>query len=424
MQKTIQNIKIEEVSISSLKLSSYNPRKMTEKQEKDLTESIKRFSLVDPIIVNSYPGRENTIIGGHARFKIAQKLKFKTVPVVYLSLPQDKEKELNLRLNRNTGEWDYELLKSLDIDLLLDTGFDELDFSKIFDETLEVEDDNFNIEKEIEKAKTTKIKTGDMFEIAGQRVTCGDCTNIETIKKLMGEDKADMIYTDPPYNIGINYSKGLGGKQNYGGVVNDDKSNSEYKEFIKKSMSNGLSVSKDNVHVFYYHDPKYTGMFQEIYKELKVQYKRTVLWVKNGMNITPQTAFNRCYEPVLYGTKGKPYLSNTKNLSEILNKDIENGNRAIDDILDILDIWLVKRLPSIEYEHPTDKNPELHEKALRRCTKVNDVVLDMFGGGGSLALACAQLKRRSFICEQSPIFVQLIINRLEKYANTKAKKLN
>ena len=424
MQKTIQNIKIEEVSISSLKASSYNPRKITEKQEKDLTESIKRFGLVDPIIVNSYSGRENIIIGGHARFNLAKKLNYKKVPVVYLSLPLNKERELNLRLNRNTGEWDYEILKSFDVDLLLETGFDELDFSKIFDETLEVEDDNFNIKKEVEKVKTTKVKTGDIFEIAGQIVACGDCTNIETIKKLMGEDKADMIYTDPPYNIGVNYSKGLGGKQNYGGVVNDNKSDSEYKEFIKKSLSNGLSVSKDNVHVFYYHDPKYTGMFQEIYKELKVQYKRTVLWVKNGMNITPQTAFNRCYEPVLYGTKGKPYLSNTKNLSEILNKDIENGNRAIDDILDMLDIWLVKRLPSAEYEHPTDKNPELHEKALRRCTKVNDVILDMFGGGGSLAIACAQLKRRSFICEQSPIFVQLIINRLEKYANTKAKQLN
>jgi DNA modification methylase len=424
MNTPIQNIKIEEVSIGSLKASSYNPRKMTEKQEIDLTESIKRFGLIDPIIVNSYKERENIIIGGHARFKLAKKLDFKTVPVVYLSLPLNKEKELNLRLNRNTGEWDYELLKSFEVDLLLDTGFDELDFSKIFDDTLEVEDDNFNIEKEIEKAKTTKIKTGDLFEIAGQRIICGDCNNIETIKKLMGEDKADMIYTDPPYNIGINYSKGLGGKQNYGGVVNDNKNDNEYKEFIKKSLSNGLSVSKDDVHVFYYHDPKYTGVFQEIYKELKVQYKRTALWVKNGMNITHQTAFNRCYEPVLYGTKGKPYLSNTKNLSEILNKDIENGNRAIDDILDMLDIWLVKRLPSIEYEHPTDKNPELHEKAIRRCTKVNDVILDMFGGGGSLAIACAQLKRRSFICEQSPIFVQLIINRLEKYANTKAKQLN
>jgi hypothetical protein len=238
MKHAIKTIKIEEVSISSLKPSSYNPRKMTEKQEIDLTESIKRFGLVDPIIVNSYKERENIIIGGHARFKLAKKLNFEKVPVVYLSLPQDKEKELNLRLNRNTGEWDYDLLKSFDVDLLLDTGFDELDFSKIFDETLEVEDDNFNIEKEVEKAKTTKIKTGDIFETAGQKIACGDCTNIETIKKLMGEDKVDMIYTDPPYNIGVNYSKGLGGKQNYGGVVDDNKNDNEYKEFIKKSLSN------------------------------------------------------------------------------------------------------------------------------------------------------------------------------------------
>jgi DNA modification methylase len=424
MNKTMQKIKIEEVSISSLKASEYNPRTLSEKQEETLTKSIRDYQLLDPLVVNKYKGRENIIISGHQRYKVAKKLGYKEVPVVYVCLNPANEKRLNLLMNKALGEWDYELLKSFNVDLLLETGFDELDFSKIFDDTLEVEDDNFNIEKEIEKAKKTKIKTGDMFEIAGQRIICGDCNNIETIKNLMGEEKVNMIYTDPPYNIGINYSKGLGGKQNYGGVVNDNKSESEYSEFIKKSLSNGLSVSKDNVHVFYYHDPRYTGMFQEIYKELGVQYKRTALWIKNGMNLSPQTAFNRCYEPVLYGVKGKPFLSNTKNLSEILNKDIENGNRAIDDILDMLDIWLVKRLPSIEYEHPTDKNPELHEKALRRCTKVNDVVLDLFGGGGSLASACAQLKRRSFICEQSPIFVQLIINRLEKYANTKAKKLN
>lgn len=419
-----EKLKIEEVNISLLKPSEYNPRKLSDAQEETLTKSIKEYQLLDPLVVNKFKGRENIIISGHQRYKVAKKLGYKEVPVVYVYLNPANEKRLNLLMNKAQGEWEYELLKYFNVDLLLDTGFDEMDFSKIFDDDLEVENDNFNIEKEIEKAKTTEIKTGDMFEISGQKIICGDCTNIEIIKRLMGKEKADMVYTDPPYNINVNYSKGLSGKKNYGGVVDDNKSDGEYKEFIKKSLSNGLSVSKDNVHIFYYHDPKYTGMFQEIYKELKVQYKRTVLWVKNNSNMTPQVAFNRCYEPVLYGVRGKPYLSKIKNLNEILNKDIENGNRAIDDILDMLDIWLVKRLPSAEYQHPTDKNPELHEKALRRCTKVNDVVLDFFGGGGSLALSCAQLKRRSFICEQSPIFVQLIINRLEKYANTKARKIN
>lgn len=410
-----KNLKIEHVSINSLKASEYNPRKMTDKQESDLTESIKRFGLVDPIIVNSYKGRENVVIGGNHRLKIAKKLKLDSVPVVYVSLLLEKEKELNLRLNRNTGEWHFDLLKSIDMDLLLDVGFDESDFSKIFDESLEIEDDNYDIEKEIKKAKETNIKAGDLFKIGMQTVICGDSTDPETIKKLMGQEKAHVILTDPPFNIGVNYSKGLSGTMNYGGQVNDNKSDKEYRDFIKKSLTNGLAVSQPDVHVFYYHDPKYTGMLQDIFRELGVQYKRTALWVKNNSNMTPQVAFNRCYEPVLYGTRGKPYLADIKNFNELMNKEIGVGNRAMDDILDLLDIWLVKRLPSQDYEHPTDKNPTLHEKALRRCTKAGDIVLDMFGGGGSLAIACEQMKRRSFICEKDPVFCQLIVNRLQKY---------
>ena len=111
-------------------------------------------------------------------------------------------------------------------------------------------------------------------------------------------------------------------------------------------------------------------------------------------------------------------------MNEILNKEIENGNRTIDDILDMIDIWLVKRLPATQYEHPTEKSPTLHEKALRRCTKVNDVVLDLFSGSGSTLIACEQLRRRCFTVEINPIFCQLTINRFEKYANKKAKKLN
>jgi DNA modification methylase len=148
------------------------------------------------------------------------------------------------------------------------------------------------------------------------------------------------------------------------------------------------------------------------------------MWIKNNQNPTPQIAFNRMYEPVVYGIVNKPYLSTIKNTSEIMNKEIENGNRTIDDILDMIDIWLVKRLPATQYEHPTEKSPTLHEKALRRCTKINDVVLDLFAGSGSTLIACEQLKRRCFTVEINPIFCQLTINRFEKYANIKAKKLN
>jgi DNA modification methylase len=145
------------------------------------------------------------------------------------------------------------------------------------------------------------------------------------------------------------------------------------------------------------------------------------LWIKNGFNATPRVAFNKCYEPCVYGTKGKPYLAPLHNLNEILDKEIGTGNRTIDDILDILDIWLAKRLPGQEYEHPTSKPPTLHEKALRRCTQINDIVLDLFGGSGSTLIACEELKRRAYLVEKEPIFCQLIINRFEKLTGVKAK---
>lgn len=418
-----KNIKIEIVPTSLLKEAEYNPRKMTSQQEQDLTESIKKFGLADPLIVNGYETRKNVIIGGHQRFKIAKKLGYKKVPVVYVNLTPNQEKEFNLRLNRNTGEWDWELLKEFDMNLLLDVGFNDNDLSSIWDESLETEDDDFDPEKELEKIKKTDIKTGDMFSLGNHTLLCGDATDLETVNKLVGKEKVDMIYCDPPYNIDLNYDKGIGGKKKYGGDVNDNKSDDEYREFLNRTISNALNVSEKDTHIFYYCDQQYIGLLQEIYKELGINNKRVCMWIKNGFNVTPQIAFNKCYEPCVYGTRGKPYLSNIKNLNELLNKEIETGNRTIDDILDMFDIWLVKRISGQEYEHPTQKPPTLHEKALRRCTKINDAVLDLFGGSGSTLIACEQLKRRCFIMEQNPIFCQLIINRFEKYADKKANKL-
>lgn len=121
------------VPLKELKPAEYNPRKMSKKQAKDLRESIKRFGLVDPLIVNKYPGRENIIIGGHQRLNIALELGYKEVPVIYVDLPEDKERELNLRLNKNLGDWDWQKLADFDIDLLVDVGFDANELAKRFD---------------------------------------------------------------------------------------------------------------------------------------------------------------------------------------------------------------------------------------------------------------------------------------------------
>ena len=149
------------------------------------------------------------------------------------------------------------------------------------------------------------------------------------------------------------------------------------------------------------------------------------MWIKNNQNLTPQIAFNKAFEPCIYGIRGKPFLSPTlNNFHGILNKEVTTGNRIIDDVLDHFNIWLAKRIAGITYEHPTEKPPTLHEKPLRRCTKPGDNVLDLTAGAGSTLIACEQLKRTAYLCDIEPIFCDLILNRFEQYANIKAKKLN
>jgi len=132
-QQAKSNIEIRHVGISELKPSEYNPRQANEKETKDLAESIRRFGMVDPLIVNSAPNRRNVVIGGHFRLKVARDMGIKTVPVVYISIPDiEREKELNLRLNRNQGEWNYDLLANFDENLLKDIGWDSTELDQIF----------------------------------------------------------------------------------------------------------------------------------------------------------------------------------------------------------------------------------------------------------------------------------------------------
>lgn len=421
-------LKIVEVPTKELNPSAYNPRKWDNGAEEQLAQSIKRFGLIDPIIVNGAKERNNIVIGGHFRLHVAKKLDYEKVPVVYVNIPEEeKEKELNLRLNSNTGEWDFELLREFDIDLLLDVGFNETDLSSIWDESLGVENDNFDVQKEIEKIKDPVTNVGDVLQLGEHRLICGDSTDPEVLSKLLEETKIDMIYSDPPYNLNYDYQKGLGENNKYPcKKVEDSRTNDEYLKFLSATLKNGLSHCSPDTHVFYWCDQKYIGLLQDLYTKNKIENKRVCLWIKNNQNVTPQIAFNKCYEPCVYGIRGKPYLSDkSSNFTEILNTEVETGNRAIDDIMDLLDIWLVKRLPTSEYLHPTEKPVQLHERPLKRCTKVGDNVLDLFGGSGSTLIACEQLGRKAFLVEKDPVFCDVIIKRFRQFNPHKdVKQLN
>lgn len=420
-------MKIEQVKVSELKPSAYNPRKWDDKVIADMTESITRFGLCDPILVNGAEDRKNIVIGGHLRLHVAKKLGHTEVPVVYLNIPEiEKEKELNLRLNKNLGNWDEELLKAFDVGLLLDVGFtpDELNFH--FDDVLDVSDDDFNVLDELAKITSPESKPGDLFQLGDHRLLCGDSLNPKDVAKLMGSEKASMIYCDPPYNIGMDYRKGIGtnGKYTPDKIVNDSKKTNEYEMFLEKSLQNALGVSKPDVHVFYWCDEKYVWLVQKLYDKNGITNRRICFWIKNNFDPTPQVAFNKVIEPCVYGTRGKPELNpSLKNLSEVLNMDV-NSIGSYDDIMSIVQLWLVKRDNTADYEHPTQKPITLNEKPLKRCSAPGEIVIDLFGGSGSTLIAAEQLKRRAFLMELDPTFCDLIIRRYEHFTGNHAKKIN
>jgi DNA modification methylase len=421
-------MKIEQIKIKELKASVYNPRKWDDKIISDMTESIKRFGLCDPLIVNGAPERKNIVIGGHLRLKVADILGFTEVPVVYLNIPEiEREQELNLRLNKNQGDWDEEKLKELDMDLLLEVGFGDEELQNLFD-NVDVIDDDFDIEKAIRETKISRVKPGEIWELGEHRLLVGDSTSPEQVKKLMGEDRADIIYCDPPYNIGLDYSNGIGTNGKYGGEYTgkkDNKTTQNYSEFICSSIKNALNVAKPNCHFFYWCDEKNIWLTQTLFTQNKIENKRVCLWIKNNQNCTPQVAFNKAYEPCVYGVIGKPYLNrNFTNANELLNQEIGSGNQVHEEILDIINLWIVKRDNAQDYSHPTQKPVTLNEKPIKRCSAPGHIVFSGFAGGGSDLIACEQLNRKWRGIEIDLIFATVCIDRWEKFTNKKAKLIS
>lgn len=391
-----------------------NPRKISDEQLGNLKKSLLKFNLVEIPAIDE----DGKIIAGHQRLKVMQLLgrgdEEIDVRVPNRKLTAEEYEQYLLTSNAVTGDWDLELLKDFEFELLQDIGFDQQILDDIWDDAI-VEDKEDELPK-VESAEP-QTKRGDLIQLGDHRLICGDCTNPETLKKLCSDERVNMIASDPPYNLKINYDTGLGGKQSYGGNVIDDRTEEEYINFLRQSMEAALSVTKPDAHVFYWNTEQHIWILQTLYRELGIDNKRVCLWIKNGHNPTPGVAFNKCYEPCVYGTRGKPFLSDHDEYTEILNADINNGNKGFDSV----NLWLEKRLPSAEYEHATAKPPSLHEKAIKRCTRANDIILDSFGGSGSTLVAAEQLHRRAFLVELEPQFCDVICANYEELTGNKRK---
>lgn len=412
--------RVEKREVRDLKTWSKNPRKISPENFRRLKERIKQRGFHDVIKIDT----DNTILSGNQRKKALLELEIKNVAVLIPNrkLTEEERDKVALESNTNDGDWDFEALKSFDLNILTDIGFDQVEIAKFWDEDSEVKEDSFDVEKELKKITKPKTKLGDIIHLGKHKILCGDSTNPKNLARLFGKERTAMIYSDPVYNISVDYDGGIGGKQGYGGNVNDTRTYDEYKNFIKKSLTSALAVSTPDTHTFYYCDQVYIGLIQEIYRSLGIVNKRVCLWLKNSQNPVPTVFCNKVYEPAVYGVRGKPYLAKSiTDLNEVLNKEFGTGNELMSQVDDFLEIWTAKRLASKDYQHATTKPNSLHEKAIKRCTRPGEIILDSFLGSGSTLLAGEQLGRRVYGCELEPRFCDLIIKRYEAFTGNKAK---
>lgn len=399
-----------------------NPRKISDKQMSDIKKSLQKYNLVEIPAIDT----DGVILAGHQRIRALQLLdrggEIIDVRIPNRKLTEIESKQYLIASNKLGGDWDYDLLKSFDIELLQLAGFEDMEIAKFWDDDTEVKNDSFDAEKELKKIKEPKTKLGDIIYLGKHKILCGDSTKPENLKRLLGEEKVSMIYSDPVYNLDIDYDGGIGGNKEYGGSVKDSRTFEEYKTFIRESLESALAVSNPSTHVFYYCDQVYIGLIQDIYRSLGISNKRVCLWLKNSQNPVPKIFCNKAYEPAVYGIRGRPYLAESvTNLNEVLNKEFGTGNELVAQVDDFLEIWTAKRLSAKDYEHATSKPITLHEKAIKRCTKPNDIILDSFLGSGSTLLAGEQLGRRVYGLELEPKFCDLIIKRYELFTGKKAQ---
>lgn len=431
------------VPTGDLKLAAYNPRKWNEEQIAALKESVTRFGLVDPIICNNAPERMNIVIGGHFRLKVAKDLGFKEVPVIYVTI-QDiaKEKELNLRLNKNLGEFDFDLLKGFDEAFLKDIGFSTEDLDSIFE--IDTTPEEFNLQKELDKMNIeVKAQKGDIYEIDGSRLMVGDSTIEADMLKLMEGAQADHCMTDPPYIL--DYLRGKT-KQKDGVTVGfGAKKNRIYlgteslpDNFSDLWMANVAKVQKPDFSIIIFENPK---NLRTIWNALEVhwKYRNTITWhVPNRMQgFSAKHKFFNKTDIALVGSKGDVSL-NLDPEEELFQNEYENALFATAGKPHWESYGKGKKYcPTDFIEHiAADKKSsgqdiifgtkplELLIPYIKVLTKRGDLVLEPFGGSGSTLIASIKIGRKCRIMEKSPVYAEVIKSRWEKVTGKKAKKIN
>ena len=383
----MKTAELKTLPVSVLKPAEYNPRKKLKKGDKEykkIENSIREFGFADPLVVNS----DMTIIGGHQRLTVAIDLGYTEVPCAVVDVDKTREKALNIALNKITGAWDEEMLADLlkdlgDKDFNLEfTGFEapeiEQLFSNIYDK--QVREDDFDVESELKQPVFSK--PGDIWHLGKHRVICGDSTKPETYALLMEGDKANLVLTDPPYNVDV--------EETAGKIMNDNMSDSDFYNFLLAAYQWMHQNLADDGSIYVWHADTEGLNFRKAFKDAGFYLSGCCIWKKNAL-VLGRSPYQWIHEPCLFGWKkgGKhQWYADRKQTT----------------------VWEYDK-PRSSKDHPTMKPVTLMSYPIKNSTMTNGIVLDPFLGSGSTLIACMETDRVCRGIELDQKFVDVIVKR-------------
>lgn len=392
MKKTAE---LKVLPISVLKPAEYNPRKKLkpgDKEYKKIKDSIEEFGFADPLVVNA----DMTIIGGHQRLNVAIDLGYTEVPCAVVDVDKTREKALNIALNKITGEWDEQMLADLLTDLKeadydLDyTGFEapevEQLFSNIYDK--KVKEDDFDVDKELQQPCFSQL--GDLWYLGKHRVICGDSTGEEIYTRLMDGQLANLVLTDPPYNVDV--------EETAGKIMNDNMGDQEFYNFLLSAYRCMHANLADDGSIYVWHADTEGINFRTAFKDAGFYLSGCCIWVKNAL-VLGRSPYQWRHEPCLFGWKQK-------------GKHQWYGDRKQTTV------WEYDK-PRSSKDHPTMKPVQLMSYPIKNSTMTNGIVLDPFLGSGSTLIACCETDRICRGIELDPKFVDCIVKRYIEWAGGK-----
>lgn len=378
----------EKKNTADLLPAGYNPRKDLKPGDAEyekLKRSIEQFGYVDPVIWNKTTGR---VVGGHQRLKVLMDMGMTEVDCVVVEMDEDKEKALNIALNKISGDWDKDKLALLiadlqgaDFDVSL-TGFEPAEIDDLFKDTLKdgVKDDDFDVGAELEKP--TFSKAGDIWTLGRHRLICGDSTKAETYDLLMGSTKANLVITDPPYNV--NY-EGSAGK-----IKNDNMADEAFYNFLLDAYTQMHSAMADDASIYVFHADTEGLNFRRAFADAGFYLSGCCIWKKQSL-VLGRSPYQWQHEPCLYGWK-------------------KNGKHQWYTGRKETTIWEFDK-PKKNGDHPTMKPIPLLAYPIMNSSMSNSVVLDPFGGSGSTLIACEQTDRICYTVELDEKFCDVIVKR-------------